>query len=128
MDGIIFLTVDEVIFIHDDQISRHGVAQGILNQGSLESAVAAAEFAAYYNPEADLHWLAAHYAVRLAQNHAFSDGNKRTGIASALVFLTLNGNPKHPASKDLKTLEDLMVDIAQHLQGIEALSAFLRTL
>jgi len=75
-----------------------------------------------------IHWLAAHYAVRLAQNHAFADGNKRTGIASALVFLSLNGSPKHPSSKDLKTLEDLVVDIAQRLRGIEELSAFLRTL
>lgn len=128
MDGCIFLTVDEVNFIHEDQILRHGGAPGILNQGSLESAVSAAEFAAYYNPDADIHWLAAHYAVRLAQNHAFSDGNKCTGMASALVFLTLNGNPKHPAPKDLKSLEDLMVDIAQHLRGLEDLSAFLRTL
>jgi len=128
MNGFIFLTADEVVFIHEDQILRHGGVPGILNQGSLESAVSAAEFAAYYNPDADIHWLAAHYAVRLAQNHAFSDGNKRTGIASALVFLSLNGLHKHATPEELKTLEDLMVDIAQHLRGIEDLSAFLRTI
>jgi len=55
VDGFIFLTADEVIFIHEDQLLRHGGAPGILNQGSLESAVSAAEFAAYYNPEADIH-------------------------------------------------------------------------
>jgi death-on-curing protein len=92
--------VDEVFFIHQDQIDRHPGAPDILNQGSLESAIVAAEFAAYYHPGADIHWLAAHYAVHLAQNRPFQDGNKRTGIASALVSLALNGLPKQPTSQD----------------------------
>ena len=128
MDSIIFLTVGEVVFIHREQIVRHGGAPGVINQGSLESAVAAAEFAAYYNPGANIHWLAAHYAVRLAQNHAFADGNKRTGIASALVFLAMNGISKHPTPEDLRRLEDKVVDISQHLSGIEDLSELLRTI
>ncbi len=128
MDRIVFLTVDEVFFIHEDQIMRHGGIPGVINQGSLESAVASAEFAAYYNPGADIHWLAAHYAVRLAQNHAFSDGNKRTGIASALVFLAMNGAPKHPSLENLHQLEDMVVNIAQHRNGIEDLSEFLRSI
>jgi death-on-curing protein len=128
MDGITFLSVDEVVFIHQDQIKRHGGAPGILNPGSLESAVAAPEFAAYYHPDSDIHWLSAHYAVHLAQNHAFHDGNKRTGIAAALIFLALNGLQKQPTPKALHELEDLMVAIAQQLRGKEDLAAFLRTI
>jgi death on curing protein len=128
MGAIFFLSVDEVVFIHQDQIDRHGGAPGILNQGSLESAVVAAEFAAYHHPDADIHWLAAHYAVHLAQNHAFQDGNKRTGIASALVFLALNGMPKHPTSEDQYRLEEAMVAIAQRLQGKEDLAGLLQAL
>lgn len=128
MDGITFLTVAEVVFIHQDQIKRYGGAPGILNPGSLESAVAAPEFAAYYNPGSDSHWLAAHYAVHLAQNHAFHDGNKRTGIASALVFLAMNGTPKQPTPKALRELEDMMVDIAQRLRGKEDLAELLRSI
>ena len=128
MAGITFLTVDEVVFIHQDQIKRHGGAPGILNPGSLESAVAAPEFAAYYNPGSDIHWIAAHYAVHLAQNHAFNDGNERTGIASALVFLAMNGIQKQPTPTALRELEDMMVDIAQHLRGKEDLSELLRTI
>ncbi|MBL0313371.1 MAG: type II toxin-antitoxin system death-on-curing family toxin [Holophagaceae bacterium] len=128
MDGIIFLTVDEVVFIHQDQIKRYGGTPGILNPGSLESAVAAPEFSAYYNPGSDIHWLAAHYAVHLTQNHAFHDGNNRTGIASALVFLAMNGTPKQPTPKAMRELEALMVDIAQHLRGKEDLSELLRSI
>ena len=128
MGALFFLSVDEVVFIHQDQIKRHGGAPGILNQGSLESAVVAAEFAAYYHPSADIHWLAAHYAVHLAQNHAFQDGNKRTGIASALVFLALNGRPKHPTAEDQYRLEEAMVAIAQRLQGKENLAGLLQAL
>ena len=128
MGAIAFLTVDEVVFIHQDQIERYGGAPGILNLGGLESAVVAAEFAAYYNPSADIHWLAAHYAVHLAQNHPFHDGNKRTGIASTLVFLAMNGLPKHPTPTALRQLEDRMVDITQHLRGKEDLAKFLGTL
>jgi death-on-curing protein len=88
----------------------------------------AAEFAAYYHPSADIHWLAAHYAVHLAQNHAFQDGNKRTGLASALVFLAMNGLPRHATPEALRPLEDAMVGIAQRLQGKEDLAALLRAL
>jgi death on curing protein len=88
----LFLTLAEVIEIHADQIQRYGGQAGLRDLALLESALA--------QPEASFagEWLhrnqyemAAAYAYHLCQNHAFIDGNKRTALAAALVFLELNG-------------------------------------
>ena len=92
MEEPLFLTLAEVVEIHADQIRRYGGQDGIRDFGLLESALA--------QPEASFagEWLhpglsdmAAAYAYHLCQNHPFIDGNKRTGLACALVFLELNG-------------------------------------
>jgi death-on-curing protein len=87
-----FLTCDEVIEIHLDQIERYGGADGLRDRALLESAVASptASFGgAYLN--SDLFEMAASLLVSLVGNHPFVDGNKRTGTTSALVFLQMNG-------------------------------------
>jgi len=88
----LFLSLAEVIEIHRDQISRYGGQGGVRNAGLLESALAQPEasFAGQWlHP--GLHEMAAAYAYYLCQNHPFVDGNKRTALACALVFLDLNG-------------------------------------
>ena len=88
----VFLNLAEVIEVHADQIKRYGGQEGVRDFGLLESALA--------QPEASFagEWLhrglddmAAAYAYHLCQNHPFIDGNKRTALACALVFLELNG-------------------------------------
>lgn len=87
-----FLTVDDVLAIHAHQIARFGGSPGLRDAGLLESAVAQAQasFGGVY-VHADLFEMAAAYHFHLVQNHAFVDGNKRIGLAVALVFLDLNG-------------------------------------
>lgn len=88
----VFLTLAEVVEIHADQIRRYGGQHGVRDLGLLESALAQPEasFAGEWL-HADLHHMAAAYAYHLCQNHPFFDGNKRTALACALVFLELNG-------------------------------------
>jgi death on curing protein len=88
----IFLTLAEVIEIHADQIHRYGGQAGLRDLGLLESALGQPEasFAGAWLHK-DLYEIAAAYAYHLCQNHPFIDGNKRTALASALVFLELNG-------------------------------------
>ena len=88
----LFLTLAEVMEIHADQIHRYGGQAGIRELGLLESAVSQPEasFAGAWLHK-DLYEMAAAYAYHLCQNHPFFDGNKRTALASALVFLELNG-------------------------------------
>ena len=125
MNAPLFLDVQEVIEIHGDQIDQHGGIHGIRDPGSLESAVVAAEFAACHESE-DLFWLAATYMVHLIQNHPFLDGNKRTGVKAALVFLVLNGIQLKRDTKALRQLEDLAVAVAARQAGKEKIAEFLR--
>ena len=87
-----FLTLDEVLSLHADQIQRYGGTDGLRDAGLLSSAIAMpqASFGGeFLHPT--LFEMAAAYLFHLTQNHAFVDGNKRIGLAAALVFLHLNG-------------------------------------
>jgi death on curing protein len=77
--------------IHLDQIRAHGGLPGIRDEGALESALARPRNKRAYQPDADLHLLAAGYVFGLARSHPFNDGNKRIAFIAAAVFLTLNG-------------------------------------
>jgi death-on-curing protein len=92
MKDIIFLTLVEVTEIHADQIKRYGGSSGIRDINLLSSAVAmpSATFSGSYL-HGDIYEMAAAYAFHICQNHPFIDGNKRAALASALVFLELNG-------------------------------------
>lgn len=85
-----FLTRQAVEAMHASQLGRHGGAHGIRDDNAFESALARpANKALYGSPDhADL---AAAYLFRLARNHAFVDGNKRTALVAAGAFLLLNG-------------------------------------
>jgi len=92
MKKIYFLTLAEVNEIHADQIKHYGGLAGMRDINLLSSAVAMpyASFSGDFLHE-DVYEMAAAYAFHICQNHPFIDGNKRTALASALVFLELNG-------------------------------------
>jgi death-on-curing protein len=87
-----FLTLDEVLALHAEQVERYGGAHGLRDLGLLESALAApqATFEREYL-HGSLPEMAAAYLFHLVRNHPFVDGNKRAGLASAIAFLGLNG-------------------------------------
>ncbi len=82
-----YLTVAEVLAIHADQINRYGGAEGIRDFGQLEAALFRPQTGYYDNLFAE----AAALWESLSQNHPFTDGNKRVGIAAAITFLAING-------------------------------------
>ncbi len=77
--------------LHAEQLRRHGGAQGLRDENALVSALHRAENKTVYG-EPTVYDLAAAYVVGLARNHAFVDGNKRTAIVTAMLFLALNGH------------------------------------
>jgi death-on-curing protein len=87
----VFLTLDEVVAIHRDQIERYGGSFGVRDWGLLQSAVAmpAAAFGDQYL-HTDLYEMAGAYLFHIVKNHPFIDGNKRVGAVAADVFLTMN--------------------------------------
>lgn len=86
-----WVSVDVVLAVHDEQLAEHGGLAGVREESLLLSALARPQhLAAYGSP--DVADLAASYAVGIARNHAFLDGNKRTAlVVAAGIFLPLNG-------------------------------------
>lgn len=79
-----------LIAVHEMQLAEHGGGAGLRDAGLLESALAKPlNLAAYGEPDACA--LAAAYGYGISRNHAFIDGNKRTGLVAAELFLRLNG-------------------------------------
>lgn len=79
-----------LIAAHDEQLAEHGGAAGFRDEGLFDSALARPlNLANYESP--DVSALAASYAVALAKNHPFVDGNKRTAFVAMELFLWLNG-------------------------------------
>jgi len=121
-----FLSVEDVIQIHDEQIITYGGDAGVRDRGLLESAVAMprATFSETYLHE-DLAHMAAAYAFHIAQNQPFVDGNKRTGLVAALVFLDLNGTT---ILDPQERLYDAMIAIAERRTDKDGLAELLREL
>jgi death on curing protein len=84
-----WLDVNIVLDFHAEQLSLFGGADGVRDLGLLESALARPINKFAYG-DTDLAVLAAAYGFGIAKNHPFVDGNKRTALASAIVFLGLN--------------------------------------
>ena len=88
----LFLDVEDVLEIHASQLAIYGGAEGLRDRGLLESAVAQPQvsFGGELANEG-VFAMAAAYLFHIVRNHPFIDGNKRTGLLAALVFLDLNG-------------------------------------
>ena len=90
-DSFRFLTEEEILLIHEDQITNYGGEKGLRSKELLDSAInhVLSEFEGQrmYN---SLIEIASAYIYHLCQNHCFIDGNKRTALASGLIFLDLN--------------------------------------
>ncbi|MGH8709436.1 MAG: type II toxin-antitoxin system death-on-curing family toxin [Burkholderiales bacterium] len=112
--------------IHREVLSAFGGGHGIRAASLLESALAAprASFGGR-SVFADLAEVAAAYLFYLCRNHPFVDGNKRTAMVAAIVFLRLNGI--EPA-KDSASWEALVLDVASSKLDREQTSRRLRAL
>lgn len=88
----VYLTLENVIELHDDAIGEYGGTPGLRDAGALESAVVQPAMEAFgVELYPTLIEKAAAYLFFLARNHAFVDGNKRTAYAAAYTFLLMNG-------------------------------------
>ncbi len=98
----IFLNLEQILVIHEDQIDRYGGSHGIRELALLESAL--------YRPQTTfsdrelyptLYYKAAALLHSLVMNHPFVDGNKRTGTVAMIIFLKLNGATLDVVQKEL---------------------------
>lgn len=109
-DDCFHLTIDIVREIHAEALRKFGGLDGVRDENLLASAVLAPQSSfGGKSPYVDLVDVAAAYLFYLCRNHPFLDGNKRTAMAAAIVFLRLNGVEPEP---DGDPWEKLMLDVA----------------
>ncbi|HSG75072.1 MAG TPA: type II toxin-antitoxin system death-on-curing family toxin [Burkholderiales bacterium] len=125
------LDVEAVLAIHEEVLAAHGGLGGLRDRALLESAVAAPQASFGGKPLIrDPIEVAAAYLFYLCRNHPFVDGNKRTALAAALVFLDANGllpDPGAPARK-VDDWESLVLDVASAKLGRDQASRKLQAL
>jgi len=115
-----YLSIVEVLAMHEDQIARYGGAAGLRDPGQLEAALFRPQ-TGYY---ADLIEEAAALWESLSQNHPFIDGNKRTAFAATYTFLALNG---WRLTADAEATYQFMIELYESQRlNFEALSNWLR--
>jgi death-on-curing protein len=120
----LFLTLDEGLGIHSDQIRRYGGSPGIRELDPLQSALAMPETT--FEGEflhGTVFEMAGAYLFHVARNHPFLDGNKRTALMSALVFLGLNG---HRLEARPDALHEIVEGVAAGRVAKSEVSVFLR--
>ncbi len=120
-----FLTLDEVLALHTDQVERYGGSHGVRDLGLLQSALAMPE--ASFGGEflhTSLEEMAAAYLFHVAGNHPFVDGNKRAALASAVAFLGLN-DLVLDATED--EVVDVVLGVAEGRLGKAEVAVFLQT-
>ena len=102
---MLFLTLDDILESHQNQIDTYGGSHGIRDIGLLESAIAQPEasFGGEYL-HADIFEMAAAYVYHLVMNHPFVDGNKRVGLEAALIFLEINNENLNASDEELVDL------------------------
>jgi death-on-curing protein len=88
---IVWILDETVLAVHDEQLAEHGGLPGIRDLGAVQSALMRPQNLFDYENCVDLARLAAAYAYGIARNHGFADGNKRTALVTADLFLMLNG-------------------------------------
>ena len=118
-----WLTEATLLAIHAQQIERFGGAHGVLDQNVVLSTLARPQQRWHYDESADLADCAAAYLVGFARSQGFNDGNKRTGLACALVFLALNGAALHVNGAELYVMT---MTAATNQAGDPDVAAFLR--
>lgn len=121
----IFLALEQILIIHEDQIDRYGGSHGLRDLALLESAI--------YRPQTTFSGQELYSTVfdkasallhSLVMNHPFIDGNKRTGAVSMIIFLGLNGI-------ELKTDQDKLIEVILQVENktltIEQLSEWIKS-
>ncbi len=123
--AIDFLSTEDVLLLHADQIDLYGGEHGVRDVGLLDSAIAQpqAGFGGEYL-HTDIYSMAAAYMFHIVKNHPFLDGNKRAGAVAALLFLDINGIEidAPPGS-----LYDLTIEVATGQAGKDEIAEFFRS-
>jgi death-on-curing protein len=121
----IWIDLETLHLMHAQQLERFGGTPGVLDRGVVESSLNRPKHRFHYGgSEIDLADLAAAYLYGFAQSQGFADGNKRIGVATALVFLRVNGAPLHVPPGELYELAMAVADEKVRIPELEVAAWF----
>lgn len=117
-----YLTAEQILFLHARLVAETGGSHGVRDLNMLLSAVSRPQ-ASFDDQDLylDLFHKAAALLDSLINNHPFVDGNKRTGIAAAALFLQANGYRLNVSNIEL---ERFTLDVAQALHSVEEIAVW----
>jgi death-on-curing protein len=120
-----YITIEEMLRLHFQVIEDYGGSHGVRDEGRLQSVVQAPSQIIFGAEQySTLGEKAAVYIRNIIGDHPFSDGNKRTGITVAGVFLLRNGVKLTATPREL---EDFAVSVATDHLSVEEIATWLRT-
>ena len=121
--NLLFLTLDEVLSLHAEQIRLFGGSSGIRDVGLLQSAMGSVEatFGGAFLHET-IFAMAAAYLYGICRSRPFIDGNKRTAVGAALTFLEMNGVE---VDADEDAFYDLVIRVAEGRVSKASVTVFL---
>jgi death-on-curing protein len=119
---MIYLTPEQVLFLHAQLVAETGGSHGVRDLSMLLSALGR-PLASFDDQDLypDIYTKSAALMDSLIRNHPFVDGNKRTGIAAAALFLRLNGYRLTAANSDL---EKFTLQVARSELALEAIASW----
>ncbi|MBA2687923.1 MAG: type II toxin-antitoxin system death-on-curing family toxin [Gemmatimonadaceae bacterium] len=120
----VWITGQSLFVIHAQQIEAFGGLHGVLSENVVLSALTRPIHLWAYRSDVDFADLAAAYLVAFGTTQGFNDGNKRTALACALVFLGLNGLRISVAGQELY---DVSMHVATNKIGSEEVAAWFRS-
>lgn len=123
MTPVEWLEIEAVLAAHDASLAVDGGSPGLRDKGLLESALERPRNRYHYEGVDGLCDLAATYAVGLAKNHPFVDGNKRTAFMSCAAFLLINGQR---LTADQAEAAQVMLDVAAGAIDVDELANWLK--
>lgn len=119
-DELLLPTAAEIHAAHDIILKHTGGLAGV--RVDIDGLVGRIEQALYYRDFSSIAEVAAFYADAIVNGHYFQDGNKRTGLATMLMFLEMNG---YTVDADPIALADRMVEVATHTLDERTLATWL---
>lgn len=116
------VTSEEVLKIHESVLRRYGGCPNRVEPDKASSLIARVHNHEFYEGLSDVFALAAMYWVSMARGHIFTEGNKRTAVATSFLFLRRNGI----RLRNCQSLEDIAVKVASGETASSELAEFLR--
>lgn len=126
---LIYIPPEELIVaLHDEVLRISGGRPGVLDMGVINSAVNRPKTYLAYHEDCDLHTVCAVILQSIARNHGFVEGNKRTGLLSALLTYELNGITLNRKADTDKEFEQLVVEVVKEKIEIDVIASRLKAL